>query len=327
VSGLRNAVVCGAHGFIGGWLVGKLKREGYWVRGVDVNGDIHSHSRVDPVYDEFMELDLRYIEHAALAVSDRTLGATKYPITDVYQLAANMGGMGFIAFNAPVIMNDNVVINANVLRCATVRNIERYFFSSSVCVYRDMELGEAALTEADAYPAMPDNEYGWEKLYSERMAIAHGKQHPIKVHVARFQNVYGHFCDYESNRAKAPAALCFKALKSNDGSINVWGDGTATRGFTHVEDVVDGVFTLMHSEEYRPVNIGSDRYVTIRDLAELIVRVSGKDLKPVFDEDAGPVGVQHRKFSKYRMKSLGWSAKTSLEDGIKDLYDWISLRE
>jgi GDP-D-mannose 3',5'-epimerase len=249
---MKRALVCGAGGFIGGHLVKKLKREGYWVRGVDIK----PHEFAPTQADEFLLLDLRDPENCrkALTLPDGTFD-------EVYQLAADMGGMGFISVAECEVLHNNALINIHMAHTAATMGVPRYFFSSSVCVYRDMEPDEPPLTEDDAIPANPDNEYGWEKLYAERVAMAYGRRYGMQVRIARFENCYGPEGTWTGGREKAPAAICRKVAEAEDGgTIEVWGDGTAIRVFTYVDDLVDGIYTLMHSDLEGPVNHGNHRF-------------------------------------------------------------------
>jgi len=311
---MKRALVCGAGGFIGGHLVKKLKREGYWVRGVDVKHHEFAPSQAD----DFLLLDLRDPQNcrAALTLPD---GGT---FDEVYQLAADMGGMGFISIAECEVLHNNALINIHMTHAAAEMGVPRYFFSSSVCVYRDMEPNEPPLVEEDAYPANPDNEYGWEKLYAERVAMAYGRRFGMKVRIGRFENCYGPEGAWAGGREKAPAAICRKVAEVEDGgTIEVWGDGTAIRVFTYVDDLVEGVYTLMQSDLEGPVNIGSDERVTVADLVRTVIEVSGKTVNVRYVP--GPVGVHARNFSKARIRSLGWEAKVPLKEGIKITYAWI----
>lgn len=310
---MKTALVCGAGGFIGGHLVKKLKREGYWVRGVDIKKHEFAPSRAD----EFFLLDLREAQNCQAALC-RGSGT----FDEVYQLAADMGGMGFIHSAECEIMHNSALINIHMTHTAAGLGVPRYFFSSSVCVYRDMKVGEPEMTEAGAFPAMPDNEYGWEKLYAERMALAYERKCGMQVRIARFQNCYGPEGTWTGGREKAPAALCRKIAEAEDGgTIEVWGDGSAVRSYTYVDDMVEGIFMLMHSDLHTAVNIGCPQYVTVDELAETVARVAGKEVH--LQHIAGPVGVQSRNFSNERIYSLGWKSKYCLEDGIRLTYPWI----
>ena len=311
---MKKALVCGAGGFIGGHLVKKLQREGYWVRGVDIKP--HEWSPV--AADEFMQLDLRLTENCQTALS--VDGGT---FDEVYQLAADMGGMGFIHLAETEIMHNSVLINIYMTDWAARLGVPRYFFSSSVCVYRDMKPGEPEMTEAEAIPAHPDNEYGWEKLYSERVAEAYERRYGMQVRIARFQNCYGPEGTWTGGREKAPAAMCRKVAEAEDGGvIEVWGDGTAIRSYTYVGDMVDGIYLLMHSDLHGAANIGCPQYVTVDELANAVITQSGKKL--TIKHVPGPVGVQSRNFSNARIYSLGWQANVFLEDGIRYTYPWVA---
>jgi nucleoside-diphosphate-sugar epimerase len=310
---LKKALVCGAGGFIGGHLVKKLKREGYWVRGVDIK----PHEFAPTQADEFLLLDLRDPENCRKALT-----LPNGAFNEVYQLAADMGGMGFISVAECEVLRNNALINIHMAQTAAEIGVPRYFFSSSVCVYRDMQPGQPVLTEDDAIPANPDNEYGWEKLYAERVAMAYGRRYGMKVRIARFENCYAPEGTWHGGREKAPAAICRKVAEAEDGgTIEVWGDGTAVRNFTYVDDMVEGIFMLMQSHFEGPVNIGSSEYVTVDQLVDTVIEVSGKKIRKKYVE--GPVGVQARNFSKARINSLGWRAKVSLKEGIGYTYPWI----
>jgi len=313
---MKTALVCGAGGFIGGHLVKKLKREGYWVRGVDIK----EHEFAESAADEFQRLDLRQEENCrqALTLNDGTFD-------EVYQLAADMGGMGFIHSAETAIMHNSALINIHMTHNAAQMSVPRYFFSSSVCVYRDMQPGEPEMTEAEAIPANPDNEYGWEKIYSERLAMAYERNEGMVVRIARFQNCYGPYGTWTGGREKAPAAICRKVAEVEDGgTIEVWGDGTAIRSYTYVDDMVDGIYMLMHSELHGAVNIGCPEYVNVNELVTTVAAVAGKTIH--IKHIDGPVGVQSRNFSNERIYSTGWQAKYFLKDGIAHTYPWIEAQ-
>jgi nucleoside-diphosphate-sugar epimerase len=313
---MKRALVCGAGGFIAGHLVKRLKKEGYWVRGVDIK----EHEFAPTQADDFLLLDLREPEQcrAALALESGTFD-------EVYQLAADMGGMGFIHSAECEIMHNNALINIHMTHQASEMGVKRYFFSSSVCVYRDMQPGEPEMSEAEAIPANPDNEYGWEKLYAERTAMAYARNRGMIVRIARFQNCYGPEGTWTGGREKAPAAMCRKVAEVEDGgTIDVWGDGTAIRSYTYVDDMVDGIYRLTQSDLEGPANIGCPQYVSVKELVDTVAEIAGKRINIRYIK--GPVGVQSRNFSNARIYSIGWQAKFYLKDGIARTYPWVEAQ-
>lgn len=312
---MKKALVCGAGGFIGGHLVKRLKKDGYWVRGVDIKTHEFSKSKAD----EFFLSDLRIKENCAKAL--KISGG----FDEVYQLAADMGGMGFIHSAECEIMHNSSLINNYMIDEAVQTDARKYFFSSSVCVYRDMDFGEPEMTEEQAYPAQPDNEYGWEKLFAERVLLAYSRKYKMKVRIARFQNCYGPEGTWKGGREKAPAAICRKiAEASYGGEIEVWGNGTAVRSYTYIDDMVDGIRRLMDSEIDKPTNIGNPEYVSVDELVKTVAKVAGKKIRIKHVE--GPVGVKSRNFSNLRIYTTGWRAKYPLIKGIKPTYLWIEER-
>ena len=310
---MKRALVCGAGGFIASHLVTRLKREGLWVRGVDLKRPEFGPTAAD----DFQLLDLREAKASEAALSLESGG-----FDVVYQLAADMGGMGFIHSAECEIMRNSALVNINMIHAAARAGIKRYFFSSSVCIYRDMQPGEPELTEEGAYPALPDNEYGWEKLYAERTAMAFGRKYGIAVRIARFQNCYGPEGTWTGGREKAPAAICRKVAEAVDsGTIEVWGDGTAIRSYTYVDDMVDGIYRLTESKLEGPANIGSPEYLSVAQLVETVADVAGKKIRIKYVK--GPVGVQSRNFSNERIYSIGWRPRFSLKDGIARTYRWV----
>lgn len=312
----KSAVVCGAGGFIASHLVKRLKADGYWVRGVDIKAPEFSATAAD----DFQLLDLRDPDNCMRAV--RVDG--KRP-DEVYQLAADMGGMGFIHAAECEIMRNSALINIHMIDAAAQLGARKYFFSSSACVYRDMQPGEPEMTEAEAYPALPDNEYGWEKLYAERTVMAYARRFDMQVRIARFQNCYGPEGTWQGGREKAPAAICRKVSQTRDGGeIEIWGNGSAVRSYTYIDDMVDGISRLMQSSLEGPVNIGNPEYVTVEELVHTVASVAGKAIK--IRHIDGPVGVQSRNFSNARIESLGWRAQWPLRRGIEVTYPWIAAQ-
>lgn len=313
ISIMKTALVCGAGGFIGSHLVKRLKRDGYWVRGVDIKAPEFSPSAAD----DFRLLDLREAANCRAAVQ-----LDQGAVGEVYQLAADMGGMGFIHSAECEIMYNSSLINIHMIRAAALAGVSRYLFSSSACVYRNMTKDEPELDEEAAYPALPDNEYGWEKLYAERMAMAYGRRYGMVARLARFQNCYGPEGTWRGGREKAPAALCRKVAEAADGgTIEVWGDGSAMRAYTYIDDMVDGIVRLIQSDLENGVNIGRQEYVSVDELARLVAEVAGKRIE--IRHVTGPVGVTARNFRNDRIRSIGWQSRFSLRDGIARTYPWI----
>ena len=311
---MQKAVVCGAGGFIGSHLVKRLKAEGFWVRGVDVKLPEFSASEAD----DFQLLDLRDAANCMQALSLKN-----GPPHIVFQLAADMGGMGFIHAAECDILHNSMLINVHMVDTAARMGVPRYFFSSSVCVYRDMKPEGPEIDEEGAYPALPDNEYGWEKLYSERMLLAFARKYGMQARIARFQNCYGPEGTWTGGREKAPAAICRKVALAKDGEeIEIWGDGSAIRSYTYVDDMVDGIYRLAMSDLEGPINIGSPQYITVRELVATVAQVAGKVIR--IKSIPGPVGVQSRAFSNARIESLGWKARFGILDGLAQTYPWVA---
>ncbi len=309
----KKILVTGASGFIGHHLVRLLKKQGYWVRGVDIK--YPEYSKIEEA-DEFLILDLRYYENCLKATEG---------IDEVYALAADMGGMGFIAFHTSDVLYNNVCINANTAEAAKQNNIKRLFYSSSACIYPNYKQTESnlvALKESDAYPADPDNEYGWEKLFSERLYKSYGQFYEVRI--ARYHNIFGPEGTYQGGREKAPAALCRKlAIASNGDSVEVWGDGKQTRSFCYVSDCVEGTYQLMQTDVKEPLNIGSDRLVSINEMIDIISAIAGKKVEKKYDLTK-PQGVRGRNSDNSLCKKvLHWEPKVSLEEGLKTTYQWI----
>lgn len=305
----------GAGGFIGHHMVRYLKDKGYFVRGVDIKEP--EYSSKDEA-DEFMLLDLRRWENCLKATEG---------IDEVYTFAANMGGVGFIETVHAEIMHDNVLINTHIAEASRQNGIKKLFYSSSACVYRtskQVDPNLTALKEEDAYPAEPDNEYGWEKLFSERLFMNYEKDYGLPVRIARFHNIYGPEGTYEGGKEKAPAAASRKVAEVEDGGeVVIWGDGKQTRSFCYINDCVEGVYRLMQSEFNEPINIGSDQLVTIEYLHDLAAKIAGKKIKKVYDTSK-PQGVRGRNSDNTLLKkTLNWSPQISLEEGMEKTYKWI----
>ena len=312
---VEKVLVTGAGGFIGSHLVKFLKNKGYWVRGVDIK---YPEFFPKNIADEFLILDLRNFRNCMEAVNN---------IDKVYNLAANMGGIGFITTVNAEVMRDNVLININIAEAARLSNVKRVFYSSSACIYptfKQKTQDVVPLKEDDAYPADPDNEYGWEKLYSERVYLAYHKDYGLDVRIARYHNIFGPYGTYEGGREKAPAAICRKvALAKEGGEIEIWGDGKQTRSFCYIDDCLEATYKLMESSYTNPLNIGSDRLVTIDELVDLVCKISGKKLIKKYDLSK-PQGVRGRNADLTLIKKvLGWEPKISLEEGLRRTYEWI----
>ena len=314
---MKKALVCGAGGFIGSHMVKRLKKEGFWVRGVDLKYPPYA----ETVADDFLIGDLRDPNICKFAVDQR--------FDEVYQFAADMGGAGFVFVgnNDYNIMHNSAMINLNIIEACMLRNNKRIFYSSSACMYPEynqMDPTNPNLSEDSAYPAMPDSEYGWEKLFSERLYLTAARNKGLEVRIARFHNIFGEEGSWCDGREKAPAALCRKIAEVKDGgAIEVWGDGEQTRSFLHVSECIEATIRLTRSNWSGPVNIGSDEMVTINQLANMIAIISGKKIK--INHISGPQGVRGRN-SDNRLfeKTLGWRVSEKLEVGLKKTYPWIA---
>jgi len=314
---MKTALVLGGGGFIGSHLVKRLKKDGYWVRAVDlkypefcktdaddfVQGDLRSQSLCDYVFDQRFD--------------------------EVYQLAADMGGAGYIftGEHDADVMHNSALINLNVVERCHKTNVGKIFYSSSACIYPEynqMDPDNPKCSEDSAYPAAPDSEYGWEKLFSERLYLSYMRNHGLQVRVGRFHNIYGPEGSWNNSKEKAPAAICRKVAEAQDGgSIDIWGDGKQTRSFLYVDECVEAVLRFMKSDFCGPVNIGSEEMIAINDLARMVIEISGKNI--TINNIAGPLGVRGRNSDNnvFREK-IGWESTETLSEGIEKTYAWIS---
>jgi nucleoside-diphosphate-sugar epimerase len=312
---MKSALVCGGGGFIGAHLIKRLKSEGYWVRGVDLKYPEFSETAAD----DFVIADLRDAQECRRVVDRK--------FTEIFQLAADMGGAGYIFtgdHDADVMHNSASI---NILDACVRRNSKRIFYSSSACIYpEENQLDPAApvTRESSAYPANPDSEYGWEKLFSERLYLAYARNHGVEARIARYHNIFGPEGTWTGGREKAPAALCRKVAEARDGThIEIWGDGLQTRSFLYIDECVEGTLRLMRSDFPGPVNIGSDEMIALNDLAEMIIDISGKKL--TIDHIAGPLGVRGRNSDNTLIQEkLGWAPARPLRTGIAATYEWVA---
>ena len=315
---MKKALVCGAGGFIGGHLVKYLKAKGYWVRGVDLK-----YNEWQPVHefaDDFVQADLRDPQMVQKVVTD--------DIDEIYQLAADMGGAGFVftGENDADIMHNSVLCNLNIAHEAVAKGVKKVFYSSSACMYPEhnqLDPDNPNCSEDSAYPANPDSDYGWEKLFSERMFLAFARNKGLEVRIARFHNIFGPEGSWNDGREKSPAAFCRKvAEKPNGGEIEMWGDGEQTRSFLYIDECLEAVRRLMKSDWMGPVNIGSDEMISINQLSKMVMDVADK--KQSVNHIPGPLGVRGRNSDNRLIeKKLGWRPTQPLIEGIKATYPWI----
>jgi GDP-D-mannose 3', 5'-epimerase len=312
----ERVLVTGAGGFIGHHLVTYLKERGYWVRGVDLK--VPEYTPIDA--DEFEVLDLRLWEDCRRAMQGG--------IDQVFALAADMGGMGFISAHHAEILHNNSLINLHTLEAARQAGVKRYLYSSSACIYPEYLQTDAdvkPLREEDAYPAQPQDAYGWEKLVTEKLCEYYSHDYGIETRIVRFHNIFGPNGTYDGGREKAPAALCRKiALAPADGEIEIWGDGEQTRSFCYIDDCVEGIYRLMQSDHREPLNLGRDEMVSINELARIIMEIAGKPDITIRHID-GPQGVRGRNSDNTRLRQvLGWEPRIDLHEGLVPTYRWIA---
>jgi GDP-D-mannose 3', 5'-epimerase len=313
---MKTALVCGAGGFIGGHLVKRLKKEGYWVRGVDIK----HHEYLKSQADDFVKGDLRDPKVVKKVINQ--------PFDELYQLAADMGGAGFVfsGENDADIMHNSAMINLNVVEASVKAGVKKIFYSSSACMYPErnqMDPNNPNCKEDSAYPADPDSEYGWEKLFSERFYLAASRNYGLDIKIARFHNIFGPEGSWKDGREKAPAAMCRKVAETSDGGeIEMWGDGEQTRSFLYIDECLEGVRLLMESTFQGPVNIGSEEMVSINHLAEMAMDIAGK--KQSIKHIPGPLGVRGRNSDNRLIKEkLGWAPNIPLQAGMEITYKWI----
>lgn len=312
----KLAVVCGAGGFIGSHLVKRLKKEGFWVRGIDLKKPEYSQTEAD----DFLVGDLTNPTFVRIAIPE--------DVDELYQLAADMGGAGYIftGENDANVMHNSALINLNIAHEAVFKRTKNLFYSSSACAYPEynqLDPENPKCSEESAYPAAPDSEYGWEKLFSERVYLAYKRNHNLNVHIARYHNIFGTESTYKGGKEKAPAAVCRKVIAAKDGEeIEIWGDGKQTRSFLYIDECIEGTVRLMRSNFEGPVNIGSEEMISMNEFASMIIKISGKNLK--IKNIPGPLGVKGRNSdNKLIREKLFWAPSNPLKEGVEKTFYWI----
>jgi len=318
---MKKILVCGAGGFIGGAMVKRLKAEGQWVRGADIK--FHEFMDITELADEFLQGDLREQDFCRKAVTEE--------IDEIYQFAADMGGAGYIftGEHDADVMHNSAQINLNIADLAVKRNIKKIFYSSSACMYPEhnqLDPDNPNCEENSAYPAAPDSEYGWEKLFSERLYLSYHRNYNLNVRIARYHNIFGPEGTWDGGKEKAPAALCRKVAEAKNGtSIEVWGDGNQTRSFLYIDECIEATRRLMDSNFTGPVNIGSDEMISINDLAQMVIDISEKKLN--VNNIPGPLGVRGRNSdNNLYLEKIGWRVSEPLQSGIKKTFQWIDTQ-
>jgi len=313
----KRVLVAGAGGFIGHHLVKYLKKKGYWVRGDDIKKPEFEQTAAD----EFLLLDLREFENCKEACKG---------IDEVYQLAADMGGIGYISSNHAAVLRNNALINLHMLEAARTEDVKNYLYTSSACIYpqhlqKNSEVKK--LKEEDAYPADAEPGYGWEKLFAELACEYYTQDYGFKTHSVRFHNIFGPLGTYQGGREKSPAAICRKIAKAKDGDeIEVWGDGLQTRSYCYIDDCVEGIYRLMQSDHEKPINLGQDRLLTINELVDIVAKIANKNIRKRHDLFK-PQGVRGRNADISLMKkTLDWEPRVSLEEGLRFTYEWIKTK-